>query len=426
MNNDQFTVNVFGIDANGTRVNQFPSGGRTEFGSLDLSGIDATEFPRLEIAFDFTDNTNLTPPQLDFWHVQFENAADGVLLLPESSEVSIQEGDTIRRDFYFFNYTDQSFTDSVRFTTLLRDTGDGSLITFEGDVLAPASGDSAIFRINESSLGRVGTFALSARATPESPELYTVNNTVNLSSFLRVEGDNLNPVLDVTFDGVYILNGDIISPNPLINILIKDQNALLLKSDTTGINISLRVGDDGQFNRIPFSSSQIEFSPATPEQDFTIQYQPGPLEDNRYALRVEATDESGNLAGRDPYEIAFEVINESTITYFYPYPNPFSTSTRFVFTLTGSEVPDEMKIQIFTVTGRVVREILQDEIGPIRIGNNITQFAWDGRDEFGDQLANGVYFYRVISRVNGEDVANRQTSADQAFRHGYGKLYILR
>ena len=79
-----------------------------------------------------------------------------------------------------------------------------------------------------------------------------------------------------------------------------------------------------------------------------------------------------------------------------------------------------------TVSGRVVREITQDEIGPIRIGNNITSYAWDGRDEFGDQLANGVYFYKVFINSNGNAVERRSTSADRAFKHGFGKLYILR
>ena len=89
-------------------------------------------------------------------------------------------------------------------------------------------------------------------------------------------------------------------------------------------------------------------------------------------------------------------------------------------------MPDRIKIQIMTVTGRVVREITQDEIGPLRIGNNITQYAWDGRDEYGDQLANGVYLYKVFIRQNGEQIEHRNTNADRAFKHGFGKLYILR
>src|SRR5690606_1997062 len=105
--------------------------------------------------------------------------------------------------------------------------------------------------------------------------------------------------------------------------------------------------------------------------------------------------------------------NKSTITEVMNYPNPFSTSTQFVFTLTGSEVPTQLTIQILTVSGVVVREITLDELGPIHIGRNITEYKWDGRDEYGDQLATGVYIYRVIAKMNGETIEKRQSGADK-------------
>jgi flagellar hook assembly protein FlgD len=145
-----------------------------------------------------------------------------------------------------------------------------------------------------------------------------------------------------------------------------------------------------------------------------------------YELRVQGKDVAGNLSGKEMYKINFEVINASTITRFYPYPNPFSSNTRFIFTLTGGAVPERMKIQVLTVTGKVVREITHEEIGPIRVGNNITQFAWDGTDEFGDKLANGVYLYRVVMDRNQDEFKHRRTAGDKAFKQEYGKLYILR
>ena len=52
-------------------------------------------------------------------------------------------------------------------------------------------------------------------------------------------------------------------------------------------------------------------------------------------------------------------------------------------------------------------EITEDEIGPINIGRNITEYSWNGTDEFGDPLANGVYLYRVKAMLNGEKVKDR-------------------
>ncbi len=120
------------------------------------------------------------------------------------------------------------------------------------------------------------------------------------------------------------------------------------------------------------------------------------------------------------------VLPMSMITYLMNYPNPFSTSTRFVFTLTGNEAPDEILIQIMTISGKVVREITEDELGTIQIGRNITEYAWDGSDEFGDPLANGVYLYTVKAQINGEDIKHLESGADNHFKMEFGKMYLMR
>jgi hypothetical protein len=218
-----------------------------------------------------------------------------------------------------------------------------------------------------------------------------------------------------------------VAPSPLISIIVKDENEILRKTDTTGVEILIKPPCEGCFfRRISFSDPEVIWTPATDKVDFRVEYKPQPLADGIYTLKVQAADASGNLSGTEPYQIRFEVINESQITNFYPYPNPFSSSTRFVFTLTGSVIPDQYKIQIMTISGKVIREITQDEIGPIRIGNNITDYAWDGRDEYGDQLANGVYLYRVILNTPDQEFKHRATSGDPGFTKGFGKLYLLR
>ena len=89
----------------------------------------------------------------------------------------------------------------------------------------------------------------------------------------------------------------------------------------------------------------------------------------------------------------------------------------------------------FTVTGKVVREITRAELGPLRIGRNLTEYKWDGRDQFGQLLGNGVYLYRVITSLNGQDVDLRADSRemtrngggiDKYFKNSYGKMYIMR
>lgn len=57
----------------------------------------------------------------------------------------------------------------------------------------------------------------------------------------------------------------------------------------------------------------------------------------------------------------------------------------------------------------------------------MTDFKWDGRDEHGQMLGNGVYLYRAVTNIKGEGIEHRgNEEIDQFFKNGYGKLYIMR
>lgn len=264
----------------------------------------------------------------------------------------------------------------------------------------------------------------------DQPEQYHFNNIAQWRFDVAV--DDENPLLDVTFDGIHILDGDIVSARPEIEVSLNDENTVLLldsPGDTAQFKVFLtRPGGAGE--RIYFRDGQghenLQFIPADgPENEARIFYRPVLATDGKYLLTVQAEDLSDNISGDNDYKINFEVINRSTITEVLNYPNPFTTNTRFVFTLTGSVVPTYMKIQIMTVTGKVVREVKMHELGALRVGRNITDFAWDGTDEFGDKLARGVYLYRVISQINGEEIEYRATDAASYFTKGFGKMYKL-
>jgi hypothetical protein len=425
---DNFSFDVIGLTSAGNEsilysgINIFP---------FDLSLINADLYPYLKLDFKNSDDVNLTPPQLVRWQVFYEPVAEGIVITePDNiSKVSIQEGQIVERTYGFKNISKQQFKDSLLVRQALFNLDDRRTTANEFKIEKPAPGDTTKFNITINSRNNVGMNDFNLTVNPRiEPELFYENNTLDLRGFVNVDRDNRNPLLDVLFDGHYILNGDIISPTPLITIRLRDENPYINSTDTTNMNIFLKQEcDNCVFKRVAFSSNEIQWVASTSQgEDFRVEYKPQRLEDGQYTLRVEAADASGNQSGTEPYLISFEIINESAITNFYPYPNPFSTSTRFIFTLTGADIPQEIKIQIMTVSGRIVREITQNELGSIQIGNNISEFAWNGHDEFGDQLANGVYLYKVIIKQNGETIRNRATSADKAFTKGFGKLYILR
>ncbi|WP_026951154.1 putative type IX secretion system sortase PorU2 [Algoriphagus mannitolivorans] len=390
---------------------------------MDLSFINSSTYPFLRLRYRMEDEASTAPAQLDRWQVNFEGVPEGVLVQKSPVEpISLREGQNAKVEFIFKNVSIYNFQDSIQVNWTLTNLNSKKVENLTRKFPALKAGESFEFAVEFNSIGKAGANELEVFANPRIQQEQTYrNNLIKLGTTFVVEADNTTSLLDVNFDGIYIMDGDLVSPNVMITALLKNDQTLLYKKDTLGMEIFLKKACEGcQFQKINFSNPNLSWSPASEKEDFRVSFIPGPLEDGIYTLRIT------NEGSEQPYEISFEVVNESQISNFYPYPNPFSTSVRFVFTLTGSEIPDEIKIQIMTVTGRVVREILQDELGPIRIGNNITEYAWDGRDEFGDQLANGVYIYRVLIRKNGQFMEHRPTAGDRGFTKGYGKMYLLR
>ncbi|MDZ7765424.1 MAG: hypothetical protein U5K00_13515 [Melioribacteraceae bacterium] len=66
-----------------------------------------------------------------------------------------------------------------------------------------------------------------------------------------------------------------------------------------------------------------------------------------------------------------------------------------------TKVPDQIRIKIYTVAGRLVREI---NVYRDQLNFDFNRIFWDGRDEDGDLLANGVYIYKIISEDAGDKV----------------------
>jgi hypothetical protein len=264
------------------------------------------------------------------------------------------------------------------------------------------------------------------------PEEYLFNNFLYKTFYVKSE--NSNPLLDVTFDGVHILNQDIVSAKPHILIKLKDAAQYLLLTDTTEVSVQLRY-PDGSLHAYSYNTDTLRFTPAASSADntatvdftpsLTKQYNP---QGDVYELIATGRNAYGNTAGNIQFEVAFTVISKAMISNMLNYPNPFTTSTAFVFTITGSQVPQNIRIEIMTITGKVVREITESELGPLHVGRNITEYKWNGTDTYGQRLANGVYLYRVVTNLNGKSLEKYTATGDntnQYFNNGYGKMYLM-
>ncbi len=426
-NTDEYFVNVIGRKVDGNDSLIFENITNTD---VSLSTISAERFPYLSLEFHAQDTANRTSPNLDYWRVFYEGYPE-VAINTEKKYVeakdTLGQGEIYTLELGYENLSQYDMDSLLVYYTIK----DGQTVILEEyDRIAPLTKrDASSYKIEIDTKDLEGTQSLFFEINPnkDQPELHEFNNFIQEEFF--VKSDQRNPLLDVTFDGLRIMNGEIVSSKPIIVANLKDENLLFPISDSASFEVSLRRPDEVDFVLIPIASPEITFIPAntTNNNIAKIEYKPTFTIDGEYELKIKAKDASGNSAGRFDYVIKFNVITKSSISNLLTYPNPFSTSTSFVYTLTGSTSPANYKIQIMTISGKIVREITDTEMGPLRIGTHKTDFQWNGTDEFGDKLANGVYLYRfVVQNDNGEAIEQRATSIDEYFKNDIGKLVILR
>lgn len=428
---DSTILNVYGIDNFGNEtllVENLPTD------SMDIrltDRIDATTYPYMKLNAYLSDNTDFTAPQLKRWQITYEDIPECALepkIYYSFYNDTIQEGEKVKLAIAVKNISRLDMDSLLISFTILDKNNQMHVIPYARQ--KPLLADSVLIaEVEFSSYGFPGLNYLLIDVNPNNDQLekHHFNNVAQIPFFVGV--DRINPILDVTFDGVHILNGDIVSPQPEIVIELTDENKYLALDDTTNYTIYIKQPNGVEYRKY-FNSggvNGIQFYPASlPKNKAKIVFKEYFPTDGTYQLRVQGSDKSNNQSGVNDLRIAFEVINKSSITNLLNYPNPFSTATKFVFTLTGSQIPEIFKIQIMTITGKVVREIHKDEFGAIKIGRNISEFTWDGTDTYGDRLANGLYLYRVFTKINDNDVELRETEADNYFKKGFGKMYLFR
>lgn len=407
-----------------------------------LSFVDAKQFPFIRLRMNNSDVLNGTPNQLRYWRINADLPPEGAIApnVYLKAKDSLDVGEPYTLEVAFKNVSQSAF-DSVAVQMTVTDASNTVR-----DIKVPKQkpipvGDTLVLRypLDTKDLVGVNTVFLNFNPNFAQPEQYLFNNFL-FKSF-KVQGDSYDPTLDVTFDGVRILNRDIVSSKPSIVIKLTDNNRFMLLDDTSLVSVKVQY-PNGVTKEYRFDNDTLKFTPAvnsngSKDNTATIDFKPAFLEDGLYDLIITGKDKSGNASGVIEYKVSFSIVNKPMISNLLNYPNPFTSSTAFVFTLTGSEIPQNMRIQILTVTGKVVREITKDELGPIHIGRNITQYKWDGTDQYGQKLANGVYLYRVITNLNGKSLdrldltgknAERYSdkSTDRYFQSGYGKMYLMR
>jgi hypothetical protein len=227
--------------------------------------------------------------------------------------------------------------------------------------------------------------------------------------------DTQGPEVEVFMNTEDFVFGGITGEDPTLLVKLKDDNGINIVGNSIGHDLEGVLNDDTENTYVLNDFYEAE---TDDYRSGAVRYPLYDLPDGKHRIRVKAWDIANNSSeGYTEFVVASSA--EIALEHVLNYPNPFTDQTCFQFDHNMSGQQLNVQVQIYTISGRLVKTLQQSMLsdGAIRLDDCI---PWDGRDEFGDRLARGVYLYKVKVRV---DHASESSLAGES---DFEKLVILK
>ncbi len=230
----------------------------------------------------------------------------------------------------------------------------------------------------------------------------------------NVVQDDQGPTVEVFMNDESFVFGGTTDENPILLVKLSDDNGINVAGSSVGHDLTGVLDENTQNSYLLNEFYEAELDDFTKG---TVRFPLFDLETGRHEIKVKAWDVANNSSEGFTEFIVAET-GGLALKHVLNYPNPFTTNTNFMFehNLDGSLM--NVQIRIFTISGVLVKTINADNL--LSNGNRISDIQWDGLDDYGGQLARGVYLYKV--KVSLTESQSDTESAESEFE----KLVILK
>lgn len=363
-------------------------------GVADLSSISARTYPFLKFIAEFNESSDSLSPQLSSLGVNYKSSPELGLNYQTVNVAAdtIHNGDSININFKVWNVSDfDADSVNIKLELIKPDNTSRILSHFFAEEIRAFSFNEFSYEYvsnNDDGIGQF-SFLVSVDTSNRYEELFKDNNVFQTSFFIKpaIVTSITEDYINLTFDGQEILNGDYVNNNPRIEAkIIVPTWFPVSDTSSTKIYISNVAIPYISFDTINYDSVN---------RILTIVLNPK-LSEGQHTISLYTVNANGQFENTPAVERFFNITENFRIENVYNYPNPFAGETYFTFKLT--QIPDELSIKIFTVAGRLIKEINKNSS---ELNMDFNRIYWDGRDEDGDNIANGVYFYRIITKKDG-------------------------
>ena len=247
---------------------------------------------------------------------------------------------------------------------------------------------------------------------------YAENGNVDANGFFKdfviggtassYDEDNEGPDIKVYLNDEKFVFGGLTNQNPLLLVKLEDQSGINTVGNSIGHDLTGMLDENTQevINLNQYYEAELDNY-----QKGVVQYPLQNISNGRHKIKIKAWDVFNNSS--EAYT-EFIVAEDAGIALnnIFNYPNPFINSTHFQFEHNKAGSNLKIKIQIYTISGRVIKTI--DELR-YADGFRVDDIHWDGLDDYGNLIGRGVYIYRLYVQ-------------DDALNHAeeYEKLVILK
>jgi hypothetical protein len=212
--------------------------------------------------------------------------------------------------------------------------------------------------------------------------------------------DNQGPEIKAYLNDNKFVNGGISNSSPVLLINLADSSGI--NTGNSGIGHDLVATVDNNNNQY-FILNNFYESELDNFQKGSARFQLPQLSAGQHSLKIKAWDVLNNSS---EYILDFTVIDDADfkISHVLNYPNPFTNKTFFWFEHNRPSTDLAVKIEIFTVSGKLIKTISQTIN---TTGNRSNEIEWDGKDDFGQKTGRGVYVYRIRVKTTDGKTANK-------------------
>jgi hypothetical protein len=229
------------------------------------------------------------------------------------------------------------------------------------------------------------------------------NNMIVGGSSNNPISDNQGPSIKLFMNSNAFVAGGITNDKPYIYSEISDSSGINTTGNGLGHDIVATIDANTAHAYVLNDYYQADLNKY---QSGKVKYQVTNLSEGTHHLNIKVWDILNN-SSTSSTDFVVAKSAEIALAHVLNYPNPFTSSTKFFVEHNQACDYLNIEVQIFTITGHAVKTIQQSVHNE---GFRIDGITWDGRDDYGDKLARGVYIYKVTVK---NDAGNQATKIEK-------------